>query len=117
MHATDEGDQREFVAAELATIAGCPTRLEILRLLGHRSQCVGDIARALSMSYQLISNHLRSLRAAGLVSTERDGKLIIYSLSLHCSVRDDDVGTIWTLRTKTGCELMISVAASVLYPS
>ena len=117
MHVTDEQDRREFVAAELASIADCPTRLEILRVLGRHSLSVGDLTRALSVSYQLVSNHLRALRAAGLVTSMRDGKLINYSLSPHCSVKDDEEGTTWRLRTPAGCELIIHVAASVLDPA
>ncbi len=29
----------------------------------------------------LVSHHLRSLRAAGLVSSRRDGKMVMYSLT------------------------------------
>lgn len=103
----------EFVAADLACLASCSTRLAIMRLLGTSAQSVGQIARSLGLSYPLVSNHLRTLRAAGLVVPERDGKLVIYSLSPTCRVRDDGSGFEWVLRTKDGCELMLSVPVSV----
>jgi DNA-binding transcriptional ArsR family regulator len=50
-----------------------PTRREILSLLRHRQQTVGEIAGNFRMSRPAISKHLRLLRSAGLVATQQHG--------------------------------------------
>ena len=42
---------------------------------------VSDIASVLDLELPNVSHHLRVLYNAGLVTTERDGKFIYYSLS------------------------------------
>jgi DNA-binding transcriptional ArsR family regulator len=43
--------------------------------------CVCDLAWIAERSQNLVSHHLRTLRAAGLVRSRRDGKMGMYSLS------------------------------------
>ncbi|MBV8732667.1 MAG: winged helix-turn-helix transcriptional regulator [Acidobacteriia bacterium] len=50
-----------------------PTRREILGLLRSGPQTVGELARNFRTSRPAISKHLRLLRSAGLVTTQRDG--------------------------------------------
>ncbi|MCA9295956.1 MAG: winged helix-turn-helix transcriptional regulator [Phycisphaerales bacterium] len=59
------------------------TRLEVVRLLLDGSQRVKDINDVLGIEQSLLSHHLRVLREAGVVETERDGKCIVYRLSQH----------------------------------
>ncbi len=49
-----------------------PTRLAIINLLMGGVQCNCEISAALGLSLSLVSHHLRILRKAGLVSSERD---------------------------------------------
>lgn len=70
-------------AAFFAALAD-PTRLALVRLLaslpeGHR-QCVRALAWRLGVSQPAVSQHLRVLREIGLVSGERSGRRIHYSL-------------------------------------
>ena len=58
-----------------------PTRRKILAMLGEKSLTAGDIAQAFDISKPSISHHLSILKAAELVSAERDGQNIIYSLN------------------------------------
>src|SRR5574337_285659 len=58
-----------------------PTRRKILNLLRQRQQTVGEIAGNFRMSRPAISKHLRLLRSAGLVSTQRHGAARICSLN------------------------------------
>jgi DNA-binding transcriptional ArsR family regulator len=51
-----------------------PTRREILRRLRAGRKTVGEIASDFPISRPAISKHLRSLRAAGLIVTRRDGR-------------------------------------------
>ena len=58
-----------------------PTRREILQMLGEKRLSAGDIAAAFDISKPSISHHLRILKDAELVRTERNGQYIIYTLN------------------------------------
>src|SRR5262249_47485028 len=57
-----------------------PTRREILQALRSRELPAGDIAARFSISAPAVSRHLSILKAAELVSEQREGNRIIYSL-------------------------------------
>ncbi|MCG8373070.1 MAG: autorepressor SdpR family transcription factor [Balneolales bacterium] len=57
-----------------------PTRRQILDLLKEEDLTAGEIAEAFEISKPSISHHLDLLKQAGLVSTERNGQFILYSL-------------------------------------
>ena len=65
-HALSDGNRR----AILATIRG-----------GRRP--VGEIARALDVSQQVVSHHLKVLRRAGLVSSSRAGTRQLYAVRVE----------------------------------
>ncbi|MEM8708143.1 MAG: metalloregulator ArsR/SmtB family transcription factor [Actinomycetota bacterium] len=58
-----------------------PLRLAILAALldGHR--CVHEIVEATGATQPLVSQHLRVLRAADLLSNERRGREVVYSIT------------------------------------
>jgi DNA-binding transcriptional ArsR family regulator len=59
-----------------------PTRLTLAAALGATDElCVCDLAWVSGRAENLVSHHLRALRTAGLVSSRRDGKMVMYSLS------------------------------------
>lgn len=66
-----------------------PTRREILRLLREGDLAAGELAAQFEISWPSVSRHLRLLESAGLVSSERRGGNIIYSL--RTSVLEDIV--------------------------
>ena len=57
-----------------------PTRREILRLLAAREASVGEIASRFSVTQPAISQHLKALKEAGLVSERRDAQRRLYSV-------------------------------------
>ena len=57
------------------------TRREILRLLQGGDMTAGAIAENFAMSKPSISHHLSALRQAELVTAERRGQAIVYSLN------------------------------------
>src|SRR5438132_12327399 len=57
---------------------GEPRRREILRLVSSRELSVGDIARRFDVTRPAISQHLRVLKEAGLVTERRDGTRRLY---------------------------------------
>ena len=58
-----------------------PTRREILGLLRTKSRSVGDIASKFRTSRPAISKHLRLMRGAGLVTTQKVGTTTICKLN------------------------------------
>jgi DNA-binding transcriptional ArsR family regulator len=57
-----------------------PTRRRILDLLATAQRSVTDLAAPFQMSRPAVSQHLRVLREAGLVSEHRSGRQRIYQL-------------------------------------
>lgn len=57
------------------------TRRKILELLREGDMSAGAIAGHFSISKPSISHHLDILRQAGLVSVEKKGQFVIYSLN------------------------------------
>lgn len=70
-------------AAELFKVLGNRSRLGLLRQIEREPRTVGALAEAVEMSPPLVSQHLRTLRQAGLVSGERHGKEMIYRIADH----------------------------------
>jgi DNA-binding transcriptional ArsR family regulator len=69
-------------AAGRAGALGDPTRLQVALALREGGElCVCDLAWVCERSDKLISHHARALRAASLVSSRREGKMVIYSLT------------------------------------
>jgi rhodanese-related sulfurtransferase/DNA-binding HxlR family transcriptional regulator len=67
--------------ARIGKAASSPKRLEIIELLCQSEKTVETLAREASISMKLASAHLRELRLANLVETERRGKNVIYRLA------------------------------------
>jgi DNA-binding transcriptional ArsR family regulator len=78
-------------AAELFKALSSASRLSLLRLLAEGTATVGSLAERSELSQPLVSQHLRTLRAAGLVSVERVGREAHYSVAdTHVSHIVDD---------------------------
>ncbi|MBN1667035.1 MAG: winged helix-turn-helix transcriptional regulator [Anaerolineales bacterium] len=68
--------------AELMKAIAHPVRLEILDILSHGPECVCEIAASLHKRQPYISQQLKVLRQADLVTTQRQEKNIYYQLDL-----------------------------------
>jgi DNA-binding transcriptional ArsR family regulator len=69
-------------AAGQARALGDPTRLMLAAALEPVDElCVCDLAWIAERSRNLVSHHLRALRAAGLVESRREGKMVLYALT------------------------------------
>ncbi len=73
-----------------------PTRRAILDALKGGAKTAGEIGARFEMTGATISHHLSVLKAAGLVSDERQGKFIYYELNL--SVLDEITGWVAGLK-------------------
>ena len=70
------------LAASRARALADPTRLAVASALNEGGElCVCDLSWIVERSQNLVSHHLRTLRAAGLVRLRRDGKLAMYELT------------------------------------
>ena len=73
-------------AAGLAPVfkaLGDPVRLRLVSMIGAREGgevCVCDLASAFDLSQPTISHHLKVLREAGLIESERRGTWVYYRL-------------------------------------
>ena len=57
-----------------------PTRRQVLERLAERPRAVGEIAEGLPVSRPAVSQHLKVLKEAGLVSDRQDGARRIYAI-------------------------------------
>ncbi len=75
--------------ARIGKVFSSPKRLELIELLCQGEKTVEILAREAAISVKLASAHLRELRTAHLVATERQGKNICYRLA------DKSVAELW----------------------
>lgn len=83
-------DLQPTQASELADTFGLlsdSTRLSIVLACLDQERSAGEIAEKLTVSPSLVSHHLRLLRAARMLKSERRGKQIFYAMNDDC-VRD-----------------------------
>ena len=87
---TDQ-NKEHFCADKLKVIAD-PTRLAILQVLMNGSRHVGEINEHIDIDQSLLSHHLRVLRDADFVVSERDGKAVLYSLAPEVKIAAEQNG-------------------------
>lgn len=64
-----------------------PTRLYFVEKLADGPLCVCELAKGIDAELPTISRHLALLKAAGIVSDEKRGTKVIYSLRAPCVLR------------------------------
>jgi len=75
------GDDGYEAAGELLRALASPLRVAIITELGRGARCVHDLVDALEVAQPLVSQHLRVLRGAGVVTGVRRGREIEYTLT------------------------------------
>ena len=74
-------ESRAYAAAgDLLRALAAPVRIAIVLELRKSPCCVHDLVDALGVAQPLVSQHLRVLKAAGVVRGERRGREVVYSL-------------------------------------
>ena len=76
-----------------------PARRQILALLHDGSMCASELADHFELTKPTMSVHFKKLKEAGLVSSERKGTSIIYSLNM--SVLEEALAGILNLKDNT----------------
>lgn len=95
---------------EVWSTLGDPTRRAIVERLAQRPSAVGELAAVLPVTRPAVSQHLKVLKDAGLVSEETVGTRRIYRLN-HSAVSAlrDQLDTFWN-RTLAGFETTIDAS-------
>ncbi len=74
-------DELNLLHAHVCSALGDPTRLQILYALNDEPQRVSALADALDIPQPTISRHLAVLHQRSLVTKERNGMAVVYSLA------------------------------------
>ncbi|MFJ6479209.1 MULTISPECIES: ArsR/SmtB family transcription factor [unclassified Streptomyces] len=75
----ERGDRLEAAASVLALLAD-RTRLALMARLGRGEADVTTLTEACGAARPSVSQHLAKLRLAGLVTTRKDGRRVVYAL-------------------------------------
>ena len=74
--------QKAEKAAEILKTVAHPIRLQMVDLLVGREMNVGEIQSALGISQSLTSQQLSVMKSRGILKSQRDGKLMYYSIDM-----------------------------------
>lgn len=70
--------------AAIAKALAHPARVQIIRLLLSKTSCIGgEITHEVGLAQSTVSEHLRILKAAGVVAGEIEHPRVCYSLNLN----------------------------------
>ena len=69
-----------IAAGDLLRALAAPVRIAIVLELREADRCVHELVETLGVAQPLISQHLRVLKAAGVVNGERHGREVVYRL-------------------------------------
>lgn len=67
-------------AGDILRALAAPVRIAIVLHLQQSQRCVHELVDALGVPQPLVSQHLRILKAAGVVEGERSGREVLYRL-------------------------------------
>ncbi len=82
IHKKDEFSQREQDLANFAKAISHPARIAILKVLAQKNECLcGEIVEVLPLAQSTVSQHLKELKTAGLITGETDGPRSCYCIN------------------------------------
>ncbi|MEA2782117.1 MAG: ArsR family transcriptional regulator, lead/cadmium/zinc/bismuth-responsive transcriptional [Rhodospirillaceae bacterium] len=76
-------DDAAVQLSEMFRLMGDASRLRIIAACLSGPVCVSNLAERTGLSASLVSHHLRLLRAARILRSERQGKNVFYSAADH----------------------------------
>lgn len=74
-------EELTLLHANICKALGDPKRIQLLYLLNEEPRHVSALADLLDVPQPTVSRHLAILRERALVTAERDGALVVYSLA------------------------------------
>src|SRR5258708_38800410 len=82
IHKKEEFTQKEQDLAEFAKALAHPARIAILKILAQKNECIcGEIVEVLPLAQSTVSQHLKELKKAGLITGETDGPRSCYCIN------------------------------------
>ncbi|MFF9161093.1 ArsR/SmtB family transcription factor [Streptomyces longwoodensis] len=79
-HPPTPGEEHFALAAEILALLGDRTRLTLLHALAGGEADVTTLTEVCGAARPAVSQHLARLRLAGLVSTRKEGRRVVYAL-------------------------------------
>jgi DNA-binding transcriptional ArsR family regulator len=80
---SDEFSVKNNTLAKYAKALSHPARIAILKLLVQKQACIcGDIVDELPLSQSTVSQHLKELKAAGLIKGDIEGVKVCYCIDM-----------------------------------
>ncbi|MEU0032693.1 MULTISPECIES: metalloregulator ArsR/SmtB family transcription factor [unclassified Streptomyces] len=79
-HPRTPGEEQFALAAELLALLGDRTRLALLHALAEGEADVTTLTETCGAARPAVSQHLARLRLAGLVTTRKEGRRVVYAL-------------------------------------
>lgn len=74
--------QKDQDLAAVAKALAHPARIAILKLLAQKNECIcGELVEVLPLSQSTVSQHLKELKSAGLISGSIDGPRSCYCIN------------------------------------
>lgn len=83
---TDKDKTRLKTKAEIFKALAHPSRLLIVEALGDGEKCVCELQKLVEADMSTVSKHLSVLKNAGVVSSDKRGLNIYYSLEACCAL-------------------------------
>jgi len=75
----EEFREKEIYLADIAKALSHPARLQILKVLTKKNMCIcGELVDLLPLSQSTVSQHLKELKRAGLITGEIEGPRTCY---------------------------------------
>jgi DNA-binding transcriptional ArsR family regulator len=82
IHKKEEFTQKEQELAAFAKAMSHPARIAILKVLAQKNECIcGEIVEVLPLAQSTVSQHLKELKSAGLITGETDGPRSCYCIN------------------------------------
>ena len=82
IHKKEEFTQKEQDLAIFANAISHPARIAILKVLAQKNECIcGEIVEVLPLAQSTVSQHLKELKKAGLITGETDGPRSCYCIN------------------------------------
>lgn len=82
IHKKEEFTQKEQDLAAFAKALAHPARIAILKVLAQRNECIcGEIVEILPLAQSTVSQHLKELKNAGLITGSVDGPRSCYCIN------------------------------------
>src|SRR5213083_1374479 len=82
VHKKAEFTKKEQDLAEFAKAIAHPARIAILKVLAQRNECIcGEIVEILPLAQSTVSQHLKELKNAGLITGTVDGPRSCYCIN------------------------------------